>query len=255
MGIEPRRIASPSITDRLLKKSSFIKIKQKNKPSWGRTVSLSVRLQCRLCQVSSVSIPTRTKSFCRADPLFHVVKFNFLHRLFMKSQKSNRRRSLALCHQAFCKCPIFSDGRELLCSMHRRCHIWYLDFIDILSLLFAGGCWGWKWGQVRAGWVEGASSHTMPVRSGANRPLATRPNASHSHFQQMVQFLLISPYNITKRGFFLGSLCLYLEKFVILMPNWESWARRVRDTTADGRPFLLCFRFIFLIFSSRCLAF
>jgi len=158
----------------------------------------------------------------------------------MKSQKSNRRRPLALCHQAFCKCPIFSDGRELLCSMHRRCHIWYLDFMNILSLLFAGGCWRWKWGQVRAGWVEGASSHTMPVRSGADKPLATRPNASHSHFQQMVQFLLISPYNITKRGSFLGSLCLYLEKFVILMPNWEGWARRARDTTADGRPFLLC---------------
>ena len=117
------------------------------------------------------------------------------------------------------------------------------------------GWWLLKW-QVRAG--EGRLSWRcphMPVRSGTDKPLATRPTASHSHSQQMVQFLLISPYNITKRGFFLGSLCLYLEKFVILMPNWESWARRVRDTTADGRPFLLCFRFIFLIFSSRCLAF
>ena len=156
----------------------------------------------------------------------------------MKSQKSNRRRPLALCHQAFCKCLIFSDGRELLCSMHRRCHIWYLDFIDILSLLFAGGCWRWR---VRAG--EGRLSWRcphMPVRSGADKPLATRPTASHSHSQQMVQFLLISPYNITKRGSFLGALCLYLEKFVILMPNWEGWARRARDTTADGRPLLLC---------------
>jgi hypothetical protein len=61
----------------------------------------------------------------------------FQYKSFMKSQKSNRRRPLAQC-QACCKCPISWDGRELLCSMHRRCHIWCFDFINILSLLF---CW------------------------------------------------------------------------------------------------------------------
>jgi len=43
------RSASPPTKNRLLK-ISFVKTKQKNKPSSGRTVSLSVRLHCRWCQ-------------------------------------------------------------------------------------------------------------------------------------------------------------------------------------------------------------
>lgn len=48
MGIEPRRIASPSITDRLLKKSSFIKTKQKKVE--GRKVSVKSVLNADKCR-------------------------------------------------------------------------------------------------------------------------------------------------------------------------------------------------------------
>ena len=73
--------------------------------------------------------------------------------------KLSRKRPLAQCHQVLCRCPIYIDGRELRCSMHRCCHTWFSMSSFIFCHYYVGGVVN---GKGRAGGVAHRSSRAAP---------------------------------------------------------------------------------------------
>ena len=105
-------------------------------------------------------------------------------------------------------------------------------------LLFVGGCWRWRCGQVKPSCLIGEPRQCRQTTRHQGR-------SSHFHSQQMVIFLLVSP-NFHKYGKIFGCSNEYFwRKLSYFEPKEGGWVRRTRY---HGRwsPSLLC---QFLMFS------
>jgi len=184
MGTVPCRVDSSSFTDSLLNNNHHLSRQNRKKikimPGF---LSLALQSCFRLF-------------FCFM--LLNIYCGWFQKKLFMKSQKSNRKRPLALC-QIFC--PIYWDGKELLCSMHT---FDILDFINLLSLLFGGGCWRWR---VKAG----KSASQVEPRHWSRQTTQHQGRSSHFHSNKWFHFCKFPP-NYHKGGYFRMHCVFFLEE-------------------------------------------
>jgi len=115
-------------------------------------------------------------------------------------------------------------------------------------LLFVGGCWRWRCGQVKPSCLIGEPRQCRQTTRHQGR-------SSHFHSQQMVIFLLVSP-NFHKYGKIFGCFNeFFWRKLSYFEPKEGGWVRRTRFTTADGRritslPLFDVFRHFDILISS-----